>query len=149
MTDLDNYTATAVTRQIVALAHVACLRPEIDPSGVSRGTYRVIINAAGTDGLFGAITIGARTGRILHAHLTHGNWGEEKRYDAVAEIRTVFKSWAALQRTGRPLPAEPAGLDWAAMQPEQFDTEARLVQCALFAEPDRCGTPDLFDGEWN
>ena len=28
----------------------------------------------------------------------------------------------------------PAGQDWAAMQPEQFDTQARQVQGALFAE---------------
>ena len=40
---------------------------------------------------------------------------------------------------------EPTGLDWTAMQPEHFDTDAKPVQCALFAEPDRCGTPDLFD----
>lgn len=140
--DLDNYTATAVTRQIVALARAACLRPEIDPSGAWRNAYRVIIDAPGVDGLFGAITIGSRTGRILYAHLTYGNSGEEKRYETVAEIRAVFKSWAALH-------AKPAGLDWTAMQPERFNTDAKLVQFALFAEPDKCGTPDLFDGEWN
>ena len=38
---------------------------------------------------------------------------------------------------------------WADMQPEQFDTSAKPVQCALFAEPDKYGTPDLFDGEWS
>jgi hypothetical protein len=41
------------------------------------------------------------------------------------------------------------GQDWTAMQPEQFDTQAPLVQGALFAEPDKCGTPDLFDGDWS
>jgi hypothetical protein len=29
----------------------------------------------------------------------------------------------------------------------QFDTSAAPVQGALFAEPDRCGTPDMFDGQ--
>ena len=47
--------------------------------------------------LFGAIAVGARTGRILYAHLTHGNWGTEQRYETVADIRAVVKSWAALQ----------------------------------------------------
>ena len=53
------------------------------------------------DCLFGGIDVGARTGRILRAYLTHGNWGEEQRYDRVADIRTVLKSWAALQRDRR------------------------------------------------
>lgn len=50
------------------------------------------------DCLFDGIDVGARTGRILRAHLTHGSWGQERRYDSVAEIRTVITSWAALQR---------------------------------------------------
>ena len=147
--DLDNYTATSVTRQIVALAKAAGLRPKIEPE--RRRSYRIVVDAPGTDGLFGAVTVGAETGRILYAHLTHGNDGQERRYDAVAEIRSVFKSWAALRR----IPVEPevcddlAGLDWTAMEPERFDTDVKPVQYALFAAPDRCGTPDLFDSEWN
>lgn len=41
---------------------------------------------------------------------------------------------------------DPAGRDWTAMRPEDFDTRTRPVQGALFAEPDPCGTPGLFDG---
>lgn len=35
-------------------------------------------------------------------------------------------------------------MDWTEMQPEMFDTDAQPVQEALFAAPDKCGTPDLF-----
>ena len=35
---------------------------------------------------------------------------------------------------------------WLDMQPETFDADAKPVQGALFPEPDKCGTPDLFDG---
>lgn len=36
-------------------------------------------------------------------------------------------------------------MDWTAMTPEMFDTTATPVQEALFAAPDKLGTPDLFD----
>jgi hypothetical protein len=94
--------ATPVTRQIIDLAFEAGLSPALDPAAVRRGAYTVVVDSGGRgDCLFGGIAIGARTGRILHAHLTHGRWGQERRYDRVAEIRAVIKSWAALQRTVR------------------------------------------------
>jgi hypothetical protein len=41
-----------------------------------------------------------------------------------------------------------AGRPWQAMTPADFDTnQPPAVQLALFAEPDTCGTPDLFDAE--
>ena len=94
---LDGYAATTVTAQIIDLADRAGLRPRIDRYGVRHGIYRVMINAPGRDGLFGAIYVGAKTGRILRANLTHGNAGQEKRYNGVAEVRAVIKSWAALE----------------------------------------------------
>ena len=39
------------------------------------------------------------------------------------------------------------GRDWRAMGRAAFDTGTKPIQGALFAEPDRLGTPDLFDGE--
>ncbi|HEX9526411.1 MAG TPA: hypothetical protein VF951_02860, partial [Streptosporangiaceae bacterium] len=73
-------------------------------------SYRIMVDSGGRrDCLFGGIDVGARTGRILHAHLTHGSWGEERRYDRVAEIRAVLKSWAALQRGGCDRPRARAG----------------------------------------
>jgi hypothetical protein len=36
------------------------------------------------------------------------------------------------------------GRYWLAMSPGDFDFAAPTVQGALFVEPDRCGTPDLF-----
>jgi hypothetical protein len=98
-TGLTAHQATQVTRQIINLASEARLNPRLDPSGVRHGSYRIMVDSGGRrDCLFGGINVGARTGRILHAHLTHGIGGEERRYGSVAEIRTVIKSWAALQR---------------------------------------------------
>jgi hypothetical protein len=94
--------ATRVTRQVIALALAAGLNPRLDTAAPRHGRYRVIVDSGGRrDCLFGAIYIGARTGRIRHAHLTHGRWGQERRYDTVAEIRAVIQSWAAL-RCGTP-----------------------------------------------
>jgi hypothetical protein len=95
---LDGVAATAVTRQIVGRAAAAGLRPHLGQPVIYCGAYRVLVNAEGVDGLFGAVYVGARTGRILRAYLTHGNHGQEKRYDKVAAVRTVIQSWAALQR---------------------------------------------------
>jgi hypothetical protein len=44
-------------------------------------------------------------------------------------------------------PAETAPPLWTAMTPRMFDTAAKPVQEALFAEPDKFGTPDMF-GDW-
>ena len=94
--------ATRVTRQVINLAFEAGLNPSLDPSGVRHGSYRIMIDSGGRrDCLFGGIDVGARTGRILHAHLTHGSWGQERRYDHVAGIHAVLTSWAALQRDRR------------------------------------------------
>jgi hypothetical protein len=91
--------ATRVTRQIIDLAAGAGLDPCLDPSGVRHGAYRVMVDSDGRrDCLFGGIDVGARTGRILRAYLTHGGWGQERRYGSVAQIRVVIRSWAALQR---------------------------------------------------
>jgi hypothetical protein len=98
--------ATAVTRQIIALAERGGLRPRADEDGPRHGRVRIVVNGPGADAIFGAIYVGARTGRILHAVLTHGNHGEEKRYDDVASVRAVLTSWLALQRSTSP--AQPA-----------------------------------------
>lgn len=91
--------ATRATRQVIALADRAGLRPHPDPSPPRHGRYRVLVDSGGRrDCLFGAIYIGARTGRILRAWLTHGSQGQERRYDTVADIRAVIRSWAALHR---------------------------------------------------
>lgn len=92
----DALPATLATRQVLRLAVDAGLKPELR-SGTYRGSYRVIVDSGGRrDCLFGGIDIGAGTGRILRAYLTHGHWGEERRYDHVADIRAVLKSWLAL-----------------------------------------------------
>jgi hypothetical protein len=101
---LGGLQATQVTRQIVNLAAAAGLNPHLDPAGTRRGRYRVIVDSGGRhDCLFGVIDVGAGTGRILRAYLIHGSTGVERRYDTVAGIRTVIKSWAALH-AGRRTP---------------------------------------------
>jgi hypothetical protein len=39
-----------------------------------------------------------------------------------------------------------AQLSWLDMQPEDISKDVKHVQDALFAEPDRYGTEDLFGG---
>lgn len=95
---LSGRAATLVTRQLIARAILAGLRPELHPDGIYRGSYRIVVNAAGRDGLFGSIYVSAVTGRVLRAFLMHGNQGVERRHDTVSEIRAVIKSWAALTR---------------------------------------------------
>jgi hypothetical protein len=86
--------ATQVTRQVIALAFEAGLNPELDPQ-VRHGAHRVLLDSrSGDDCLFGGIDIGARTGSILRAYLTRSRWGEERRYEHVAEIRDAVKAWA-------------------------------------------------------
>jgi hypothetical protein len=104
--------ATLVTRQIIGLAFEAGLRPCVAPPGPRAGSYRVIVDSGGrADCLFGGIDIGARAGRILRAYFTQGDGGAERRYDQVAEIRSVIRSWAAARQAagqGRPAPGRPA-----------------------------------------
>jgi hypothetical protein len=89
---------TTVTRQVVALAAAGGLQPRVDGPGPRQGRVRIIVNGPGPDAIFGAIYVGAQTGRILHAVLTHGNSGQEKRYDTIADLRAVLTSWLALHR---------------------------------------------------
>ena len=94
---LEDITTTTVTRRLIALAEAGGLRPHVEPWHSRHGRVGIILNGPGRDALFGVIYLSARKGTVLRAHLTHGNWGEEKQYDTVAEIRDVLKSWAALQ----------------------------------------------------
>lgn len=115
---LAGISATAVTRQVVALAAAGGLRPQVDAAGLSHGRVRIILNGPGRDAIFGAIYVGGKTGRILHAMLTHGNGGEEKRYDRVADIRAVLSSWLALHRSAVP-PESPAAPRYTGGQGQQ------------------------------
>lgn len=85
--------ATAPTRQIIALAEAGGLRPHVD--GSQHGAARIVVIGPGRNALFGAIYVSTTTGRVLRAVLTHGNWGQEKRYDGVAAVRAVLTSWLA------------------------------------------------------
>ncbi len=83
----------AVTRQIIELATAAGLNPHFDEDGERgrNGVARLIVNGDRADSLFGAIYI--KAGRVLYANLTHGNWGEQKRYKGATAVRDVIKSW--------------------------------------------------------
>jgi hypothetical protein len=66
------------------------------------------VNGPDREGLFGVIYIGAKTGRILHAMLTYGNSGPEKRYNGTAAIRATLAAWRSTQHAARPA-RHPAG----------------------------------------
>jgi len=74
-----------------------CLRPHVDPRKY-RGLNRIIVNGVGREAMFGAIYISAGKGTVVRAFLRPGDSGQEKRYDSVADIRAVLKSWAERQR---------------------------------------------------
>lgn len=88
--------ATAPTRQILALAEEGGLRPHV--SGSKRGLARIVVNGEGYGSLFGAIYVSKTTGRVVRAYLTHGNWGQEKVYEGVAEVCDILKSWIAVNK---------------------------------------------------
>lgn len=91
---LNGLPATRVTRQLVSQAQTAGLRPHVQPP--YRGSYQVYLDAGGIDGLFGALVVGASTGRILRAYFTRGNYGVERRYD-IDGARILIQSWAAIK----------------------------------------------------
>ena len=97
-TTLGDITTTAVTRRLIALAEASGLRPAAEAAD-RHGRVAVILNGEGRDALFGVIYLSAKHGTVIRAYLTHGNSGVERKHEKVAEIRTVLKSWAAIQRT--------------------------------------------------
>lgn len=98
--ELADLNTTVAARGILALADEAGLNPHLDEDGAQGrgGAARVLVNGPDRDGLFGAIYLSVQTGQVLYANLTHGNWGEEKRYTGANEVRTVLTSWLAVNR---------------------------------------------------
>ena len=89
---LGGFHATLATRQLIALAFRAGLKPGRSTQ-VHRGAYRVFVDSGGrTNCLFGGFDVGATTGRVLRGYLMRGNDAEELRYD-FAGLRTAFKDW--------------------------------------------------------
>lgn len=95
---MTGLTATRATRAVLALAKEAGLNPHLDEDGAAGtdGVARVLVNGPRRSSLFGAIYVSTRTGRVLRANLTHGNYGVEKRYTGSVEVRTVLTSWLAV-----------------------------------------------------
>jgi hypothetical protein len=87
---LSGYCSTAVTRQVIAYAAQAGLDPRADRDrpGVR---YQVVMDG-GPGYLFGVIYVSAKRGVILRAFLVHGG-GPERRYDGVAAVRAVIKTY--------------------------------------------------------
>lgn len=85
----------AATRRIIELAEAAGLNPHFDEDGENgcNGVARLIVNGPSQSSLFGAIYISTKTGKVLHANLTHGNWADAKRYAGAREVRDVIRSW--------------------------------------------------------
>jgi hypothetical protein len=84
-----------------------------------RGAYRVILNGrGGTWTGFGAIFIGASSGRILRASLTFGNDGQTVRYTGHRGAQAMLRAYAAYMGDLSPRPTDlglPYGV-WLACQ---------------------------------
>jgi hypothetical protein len=72
-----------------------------------------------------------------------GEWKcRRHRRDEAAQRAASQAAW----RAANPFPEPaPVGQDWRDMPPRTFDREAKPQPLALFPEPDRSGTPDMFD----
>jgi len=66
---------TAATQSLITLASVLGLRPQVSPA--ARGVVVVVLNGQGAEAGFGAIYVGARSGKVLRMHLRLGN--EDRR----------------------------------------------------------------------
>lgn len=85
----------AETRAIIDTAEAADLNPHFDEDGEQGrgGVARLLVNGPRRSSLFGAIYISTKTGKVLYANLTHGNWADTKRYTGAGEVRDVIRSW--------------------------------------------------------
>lgn len=86
-----------VTERITRDAIAAGLRPHTGVQ-VVRGARELIVNGEGRDATFGVVRIGARTGRVLCAYLTHGNSAREFRVDGSVEVARIFRVMAEQAR---------------------------------------------------
>ncbi|MFB8242357.1 hypothetical protein ACFC58_38090 [Kitasatospora purpeofusca] len=85
--------ATRFTEQVMALAAEADLHPT--RSHPYRGAWRVHLDAkAGPQSLYGTITVGARSGRILRAQLLHDGGAKVSNLTGAVEVSHALAAYA-------------------------------------------------------
>ncbi len=89
---------TATVEQITAAAMTAGLAPHTYLRS-PRSVREVTLNSRTTDGAFGTVVIGARTGRVLRADLTYGNTGPTVHFRGGRAVLRALRVLAA-QHTG-------------------------------------------------
>jgi len=101
--ELSGLTMTRAARSVLELAARGGTRPHLGRDGARpdrHGRVLVYLNAPGPAGLFGGIYLSARTGKIIRAYLTPGNWAIERCYVGARQVRPVLAWWDALMRDG-------------------------------------------------
>jgi ribA/ribD-fused uncharacterized protein len=94
------------TRAVLDVAQAAGLRPRLTPA--HRSVITVSLNEHGPDGYYGAIEIGATTGRILRCTLTTSGTGPTKT-EGARRTATTIRTVAAIAAGPRPDPNRPPG----------------------------------------
>jgi hypothetical protein len=99
--DFTGVAATRATRQVAAMMEQAGLRPHYGPDGAKpyRGATTIIIDEGGRAGVFGAVLVGARTGKILRAVICYGNDADPLRLDGYEAVRRNISSLLTLKRS--------------------------------------------------
>jgi hypothetical protein len=84
--------ATSYTRGIYHLAEAAGLRPQWRRA--YRGVCTLALNGEGTDTVFGAVQVGARSGRVLRGQFIHGNGGPVENASGAVAVRRALAAVA-------------------------------------------------------
>lgn len=126
-------TFTTATQRLIQLAAELDLRPQADEAPY-RGSIRIVLDSAeGPDSGYGAIYIGARTGRVLRLALRHGaddpRPGRLTRHVGYRSAHTALVEYERYARRMGLLP-EPQDPEYI---PVLSDEELAEVAAALIA----------------
>lgn len=64
---------------------------------IYRGSLQLVVDAPGRNSAFGAVYIGARSGRIVRGCITFGNNGPTRHYTGARAVLAALRALAALQ----------------------------------------------------
>lgn len=101
--DLTGIRTTAATRRIVDMLAEAGLDPQFTLSGPKpyRGAVTIVFDESGANGTFGAMEIGAHSGRILRTTIYYGNDSDAQRLKGYRETHPKVSSLAYLAQGRR------------------------------------------------
>jgi hypothetical protein len=106
--DLSQVTTTPATVRIIALMSQAGLDPHFGSAVPTphKGSIEIIFDEGGENGVFGVMSIGATSGRILRTVIHHGNHADPQELDG---YRGIHRALVSLQRAraGHPTTTTP------------------------------------------